>query len=418
LELDPDFAAAHASLAINYRNLGEGKRAEESLKRAFALIGRVSEGERLFISSSYYMEVTREVDKAIETLELWKRTYPRSHVAPNNLGVVYGSETGQYEKALAEYQEAARLNSSSTLVRTNVGIVFLSLNRFGEARAVFEKAISEGMDSMTLRLNLFKVAFIQGDTATVAKQVEWAAGKPEEYRMLNRQSNLAEYLGQLRKARELRGRALDLIRRRKLTGVAASSQANEAVSASLRGDCRTAVEQVRAVLAQSRETAAVCRAAFALAWCGDFAQAQALAGEQAKEHPLDTLLHAAHIPAIQAAIELKRKQPSKVIDLLKRAIPYERAYPGVAYLRGLAHLENGAGKDAAAEFQSILDRKGAHIWSGFFPFAYVGLARAAALAGDTAKSRKTYEDFFALWKDADPDVAILIEARKEYANLK
>jgi predicted Zn-dependent protease len=201
-----------------------------------------------------------------------------------------------------------------------------------------------------------------------------------------------------------------------LKSVVAGLMAGQALEETAWGNCGPVRERTRAALARDRELETLGSGAGALAMCGDAAQAQALVEETAKRFPTDTISNAVGIPLVQATIEWKRNQPAKAIELLKRAAPYERAYTSVPYLRGQAYLEAKSGREAAAEFRKILDHRGA-AWPVLYSLAHVGLARAAALAGDSAGSRKAYQDFFALWKDADPGVPILEEARREYAKL-
>ncbi len=415
VELDPNFAAAYSSMAVAYSNLGERTQAAENYKKAFALLDRVSEGERLAILSLYYSNFTGEVDKAIENNELWKQTYPRVPSPVNNLGVQY-ERNGQLEKALEQYQQALRLAPRSPLFYGNVAAAFVTLNRHHEAKVIAEKARSQGIDSADLHYNLFCAALAERDLAAAARELQWFAGKPEEYQMFSLLALQDELAGQLRNAREHRLRAVELAQRRKLPGLAASITAAAAWTQALTGNCGEARALARAAVAMHPD--ARMTAADTLALCGDTVFPKEVAAELKQERPLDTILSAVSIPRIHVAMELARKQPAKALEWCKSAAPYERSYPGIPYLRGLAYLQARAGPEAAAEFQKILNNKGVSLLLPMYPAAFVGLARGAAMAGDVAKSRRAYQDFLALWKDADPDIPLLVAARQEYARLK
>ncbi len=414
-ELDPKFAAAYSSMAVVYSNLGEQTQAAENYRKAFALLNRVSEGERLSILSLYYSNFTGEVDKAIESNELWKQSYPRVPSPVNNLGVQY-ERSGQLEKALEQYQQALRLAPRSPLFYGNVADAFVSLDRYAEARAIAEKARSQGIDSADLHRTLFEVALAEGDAAAAARELQSFAGKPEEYQMFSLLALQAELAGQFRDGREHRRRAVELAQRRKLPGLAASITAGGAWTQAVTGNCPEARAMARAAVAMHRD--ARLAAADTLALCGDTVLPTELAAELKQERPLDTILNVVTIPRVHAAIEIARKQPAKALEWCKSATPYERSYPEVSYLRGLAYLQGRAGVEAMTEFQKILNHKGVSLLRPTYPAAFVGLARAAAMVGDVAKSRRAYQDFLALWKDADPGIPLLVAARQEYARLK
>jgi len=417
VELDPNFAIAYARMATMYSNLGERERGMEFAKKAFSLVDRVTEHERLYIATRYYSSVTGDMDKTIDGYQAWTRAYPREGPPHTNLGVQYAN-AGQWEKAVDEEQQAILLEPKVAVAYGDLVIDYIRLDRFDEAKAIAEKAFAQKIDSANLHTLLLQLAYIQGDQAGVQREIQWASGRPEEYTFLNTQAAQASYLGQRRAARELSRRASEMARRRKLAAVAATYAGGQASTDALLGSCDLARTEAHAALALvSGDTLPAAGGAIsALAQCGDVAEVEKWAGEVSKLQPTSTLWNAVGLPALRATIELNRDQPAKAIELLQAAVPYERSNVGVLYLRGLAHLRMKHGPEAAVEFQKILDHRGAY-WSAFYPLAYVGLARAAVLAGDTAKAKKAYQDFLALWKDADPDVPTLAEARKEYAAL-
>ncbi|MBI4481367.1 MAG: protein kinase [Acidobacteria bacterium] len=421
VELDPNFAMAYGRLGAVYDNLGEEELAVQYKTEAFQRRDRVSEREKLYISAHYYNTVTGEIEKARETYELWKRTYPRDWTPRNNLAFLY-NRIGRFDKVLEEAGEAVRLYPNHPFPYSNLGWGYLSLNRYEEAKAIFEKAIAQKLESLGTYIGLYVIAFVHGDSAAMEGHAEWAKGKPVEPTMLSVQAAAAAFSGKLRKARGLFQRAVELARRSDFEEVAAGSVAMEALTEAVFGNVRQACDGAAAAVAIGRSREVLAVAAAAQAFSGNAGPAQALVDELGKRFPSDTLLSAVSVPTVRGAIEIHRGNPAKAIELLRAATPYDLGSgPGgftPIYVRSLAHLRAEEGREAAGEFQKILDHRGASPISPLFSLAHVGLARAWALAGDTGKSRRAYQDFFALWKDADPDIPILQEARREYARLR
>jgi tetratricopeptide (TPR) repeat protein len=422
IDLDPNFAVAQARLGVVYGNLGENDLAREYVKKAHSLRDRVSELERLYLEHHYYRIVTGEIDKEIEILELYRRTYPRDFTPSNNLAVAYAF-TGQPEKGLAAAQEAVRLDPNHQLAQFNLAYAYRRLGRWDEARAVCRNAQAQNADSAGCRLVLYGIAFHQGDEAEMRRQVEWARGNAEEYRMRFLEASAAAFRGRFKAARELTREGFDLAMRRGLKQSAGQGLGGLGMREAYAGNAGQARRQVAQALALGRSPERLINAAHILGVSGDTAQALALAEEAGRQVPsTHTLFHTVDLPLARAAIELGRGAPTRALDALKPAVPYERgpfSFYGV-YLRGLAHLEAGQVTEAAADFQKVLDDPGSAppYWipvSG--ALAHLGLARAAVLSGDVVKSRRAYQDFLALWKDADPDLPILIQAKAEYAKL-
>jgi serine/threonine protein kinase/tetratricopeptide (TPR) repeat protein len=418
IELDPNFARAYSSLAIAYSNTGQQQLAIEAEQKAFELRDRTSEFEKLRIASDYYTLVTRDQEKAIEALELLKRTYPRDYGAHNGLAFRYNT-VGRYEQAIEEAREAIRLNPNLWNGYFHLAVALRSLNRFDEAKEIYKQALAQKVDIPSFHASLRTIAFVQGDTAAMQQQLDWARGKPDEQGVLLWQAETTAYLGQLRRARELNQRGVDAQLSRNLKENAARRISLNALSDAVTGNCQQAREGVARASALPRTDVSFSRIGIALALCGELGQAQSLADEYAKQYPKDTLVNAVWLPAIRAAIEIRRNNPAQAIQFLQSATRYDRTgdyWP--EYLRGQAYLAQHAGAEAAAEFQKILDRRGLAPISVLYPLAHLGLARAAMLEGDTTKARKSYQDFFALWKDADEDIPILIEAKKEYEKVR
>jgi len=301
---------------------------------------------------------------------------------------------------------------------------YVRLNRFDEARGVIEQAFAQNIDSALLRYRLYEIAFIQGDAAAMTQQIDWARNGPDGSQAFGLQAEVAAFSGQMREVQEFSRRGSELNQRGNIETAARLTEPDAARNAVL-GSCRQAPENAaqaqilaRALLNNARSNTAVMRP-IALALCGEVGQAQSLANELAKENPKDTAINAFWLPTIRAAIEIRKDNAAGAIQLLQAVGPYEAAtffWPN--YIRALAYLRQKAGREAGAEFQKIIDHRGWDPTSYLYPLAHLGLARAAALTGDVAGSRKAYQDFLALWKDADADLQILIEAKKEYAGLK
>ena len=418
IELDPNFAYAYASLAVQYANTNQPKLAAEYTEKAFALRDRVSELEKLRISAFYHSFVTGEVDKEIEVLETYKATYPRDARAPNNLSDIY-FRTGQFEKSAAEAREAVRLNPNSVVGYANLGQAFISLSRFADSKEVVDQALHQNLDSTYFHSFRYQIAFVDGDTAAMQQQLDWARGKPDEYVALGWQTQTAAFLGQWRRSQDFTRSAIELATRGDAKEVAAQYAVEEALLGAVFGQCSQIKAETSQLPGLERNTPSLTRGALALALCGDAGEAQSIADELTKQYPKGTLLNSLWVPIIRGAVQLNRNNPAEAIQLLETAKGYEAAaefWP--QYLRALAYLRLKSGNEAATEFQKILDNRGQATLSALYPLAHLGLARAATLTGDLSKSRKAYQDFLALWKDADSDLPVLQEAKQEYEKLK
>jgi eukaryotic-like serine/threonine-protein kinase len=290
----------------------------------------------------------------------------------------------------------------------------LKVNRFDEAKAICERALALGIDSPPIHFALLDIAIVQNDAAGIARQAEWARGKPEEAYILAMQAFQTEQVGQWSKGEELLRRAIELARQNKVHGPIGLWLAQFAADRAEMGMCQQVRERTAEALALNRD--AVVFAARALALCGDTSQTEALLSELQKRFPNDTMTNSVLIPVTRAITALKQKQPARALDILRISAPYERASGEVIYVRGVVRLQLRAAADAMADFQNLLDNRGAN--QSWRVLARVGLARAAAQACDTAKSRQAYQDVLALCKDADPDVPLFQEVKKEYAQLK
>ena len=427
IRLDRNFAMAYALLGESYSNLGETSLAAESLRKAYELRERVSEREKLYIESDYYLLVNGDLEKARQAFELFAQTYPRDGNPPTMLGIIYTS-LGQYDKVLAEMREALRLDAGG-INYTNLASSYLYLNRLEEARATAEEAQAKKLDSPSLRFVLYQLAFLQNDAAGMEQQVTWSGGKPGVEDVLQFfAADTAAYSGRLRKARDLSRRAVASAERTEEKETAAGYEAEAALREALFGNADAARQNAAAAVALapgSRDAEAQAALSYALA--GDATHAQSLADDLAKRFPQDTVVQSVWLPTVRAQIEISRKNPARSIELLQAAAPYELGmlswsainsclYP--VYVRAEAYLSAQQGQLAATEFQKILDHRGL-LWNcATGALAHLGLARAYVLQGDTVKAKSAYQDFLALWKGADPDIPILVAAKSEYAKLK
>lgn len=427
IQLDPNFAMAYAMLGTTYHNLGEKLQAAENTRKAHELRGHVSEWEKFYIESHYYHFATGDLEKARQAYELWAQIYPREQVTPTNLGNIYMA-LGQHEKSLSEYRDAVRLSPSDSLSSSNLVLGFIHLNKLEEARRAANDALARNLDSSDLRANIYQLDFLLSERAGMAQQVAWAAGKPgKENIMLYLEAGTAAFSGRLSAARELSGRAATSAANAGEEEMAAGCESAAALWEALYGNVAEARELASGTLAQSNGRDAQFVAALALALIGDSLHAQGLANDLQKRFPEDTVVRFNYLPTLRAQIELAvPKNGTRAVQALAPTLPYELGVPGSVtfwtnlypvYVRGEAYLSAGQGAQAAGEFQKILDWPGVVVNEPIGALAYLGLARGYALQGDTAKARAAYQDFLTLWRDADPDIPILLAAKAESAKL-
>jgi len=419
IEIDPNFALAYADLASALTAILQRDEAAAAATRAFELRERVSEREKYRIAIVYYTNsATGDIESLINEAELWKRTYPRAATPRGYLAVNY-IQLGQFEQAAAEAREVIRLSPNVVGGYMQLGQALTRLNRFDEARAVYQQAMAHKLDSRAVRYGLFHLALVQGDAAAVQQQIEWTQGRPEEFEGLHWQAVRSLFFGQLRQARALNQRASEMARHRNLTEVPADFASIYAHYDAFIGSCRYVRQDVATTLAVSHSYQSLTRSALSLALCGEVAQAESLAGELNSRYPKHTVVNVIQLPAVRAAIELRRGNPEKAVETLQSVSRYAPgSYLFHPYLLGLAYLNQNKNQEAAAEFQKILDHRGQSPTSPIYALAHVGLARASARAGEVAKARRAYEDFFALWKEADADLPVLVEAKREYEQMK
>ncbi len=425
LELDPNMAVAYVSLGIAYSNLGQASLGANNIKKAYELRDRVSEREKYRIASTYHIYVTGELEQAAQVYELWAKSYPQDSIPPGNLGVIY-SQLGQYEKALASNDDSMQLEPYAIGYVNQAGFQ-LALSRFEDAKKTIAQAQKEKFEGDDLHWVMYQTAFLNGDTAEMERQVAWAAGKSgSEDTMLSFQSDTEAYHGRLAKARDLSRRAVDAAVRNDAKEAAALWQVNAALREGEFGNSALASQEVTAALALAPGRDVKIFSALALAQSGEATRARAIVDELEKSYGSQTMMKVYWLPAIRAAIELDANNAKQALVDLEAAAPYELGSPqqlqlGTLYpvwIRGQAYLASHDGNSAATEFQKFLDHRGIVINYPLGALAHLGLARAYAMSGDTAKAKAAYNDFLTLWKDADPDIPILKQAKAEYAKLQ
>jgi len=423
IEIDPNFATAYATLAVVYSNLTHMQKSRDFLKKAYDLRERASERERFYILAHYYGEGTGEIAKQIEVYEQWNGTYRRDTVPLDNLALQY-LRIGLPEKALSASSEALRLDPKDAYSYQILAPAYLALNRYDEAKIIAEQASAQKLDSLGTHVPLFNIAFIRGDRSAMQSELSWASGTSDEPFLLMFMANAECSLGRMKTSRNTFQQARSAATRYGMKEFASTMVAVEAVRDATYGYSDIAHQEALEALRLPGESRARAFAALALAQIGDAGNSQKLADDLSRDFPSDTLLNAVQIPVVRALMDLQRKAPEEAVAVLESAREYEFGFgPNSAnfwpvYIRGLAFLRMQDGTKAAAEFQKILDHRGAAAVNLLYPLARLNLARAYTLQSDTPKARAAYQDFFALWKDADPDIPVLIAAKAEYAKLK
>ena len=424
IDLDPNFALAYAGLSLAYFNLNQAGLAAENATKAYELRDRVSERERYRISTTYYHAVTGELEKATEVYELWSKSYPRDDTPPLNLGVVY-QQLGRYDKAVVETEQAQRL-APTTTGYGNLAFEYIALNRLDDADKVLQRAQSKDFEGLDIRANLYLLSFLRGNSKGMEQQLAWAAGRlGDEDVMLSGQADTEAYYGRLTRAQDYSRRAADVAVRADSKETAALWRAAAGLREAEFGNPAAARHNVDAALSLSSGRDIKLLAALTLARAGDTTNAKKLVEQLKLEKTAstNTMLKFYCLPTIDAAIEISKNNPSQAILDLEATMPYELGGPLMfpylypSWIRGQAYLAANNGTAAAVEFKKLIDHPGIALNQPVASLAHLQLGRAHALAGDAAQATAAYQDFFMLWKDADPDIPILTAAKAEYAKL-
>ena len=420
IELDPTFAMAHAQLSAVYTNTGQSSLAPEFSQKAFELRDRVSERERFFISWRYYRDAIQAWDKALELARSWTAAYPREAFAFNSLGAAL-LRLGQFEASVEPLRQAIRLDSKFIPAYSNLAASLIALDRVAEARQVLQQVFDQRLDFIGARRLSYLLAFLEDDRPAMARELEASTGVGETNAAFGWQAHTSAFAGQVKAAHEQFQRGIQMSHQGNFNEVAAQLTMEDAEMHAILGQCDDARSEVSTGLALNRDNGTLERASRTLALCGAATEAMSITHELEKRFPSATLTIDLAVPVTAAAIAIHRGDPARSLELLEPIRKYDHAsfaefWP--AYLRGQAHLRTRNGAAASAEFRSIVDHPGEVPASVLYPLAHLGLARAASLTNDMAAARQAYQRFLSLWKEADDDLSLLQEARRELSQLR
>ena len=429
IELDPNFALAYARLGLTYAEIGESRTASDHIRKAYELRGRTSEMEKYFISASYHMRVTGNMDKAEQTCQLWAQDYPRAAMPHDFLAGIIYRYLGQYDKAVEEGQKALNLSPHDPIPYFVLGFNYVAVNRLDEAKAVYEQAYERKLDHPFFAVDLYLIAFLQNDAAAMSREVSSSVGKPGlEDELLGLEADTAAYYGRLRSAREFSRRAMNSAEKDGEKGTSEAYAAASGLREALFGNAIEARKVATLSLERSAGRDVEYGTALSLAYAGNDVRARALMENLRKAFPEATIIQFNYLPTLGARLAVSRGAAASALETLRVAAPYElgRVPPGAyvwlalypAYVRGEAYLAARKSRDATTEFDKILSHRGVVANEPIGALAHLQLGRAYAMQGDTAKALAAYKTFLTLWKDADSDIPILKQARAEYAKLQ
>ncbi len=433
IEIDPNFASAYAALGRMYGDIGESVLSAQNTSKAYQLRNRTSDQEKFFISVNYDLQATGNLGRAQQTCDSWKQAYPRAWL-PHGLlsGGIY-PPLGKYEKSAEEAKVALGIDPNFSIGYTNLAVSYMALERMADAESTLQRALDRKLEIPDFFILRYVIAFLKGDKAGLERVVAEAQEKPgADDWMANAAGFVLAYSGHLEEARKMSRRAADLARRAEWRDTEALYATDAAVREALFGNVSTARQRAGDALELSKSRDVEYGAAFALALSGDSSRSRALTEDVSRRFPEDTRVQFTYAPTLRALLALNHSQPSKAVELLQTAPPYEGGIPTEggsefllgagnlypAYVRGLAYLAAHQGAKAAAEFQKILDHRGIVVSDPVGALAHVQLGRAYALSGDKTKAKSAYQDFLTLWKNADPDIPILKQAKAQYAKLQ
>jgi len=430
IETDPKFAMAYASLGRMYDDVGESDLSAASTSKAYELRDRTSANEKFFISASYDMQVTGNLDKAQQTCELWVQAYPRAMIPHAFLSGIIYPVSGKYEKAVEESKRAIELDPDFAIGYNILALSYAYLDRLSEAENTLQRASERKLDIPDFLVERYDLAFLRGDKAGIEREA--ALGQrtsgAEDW-ISDHEAFVLAYSGHLQQAREMSQHAADLAQQSTRRETAALYETGAALREALFGNAPAARRSAMAALELSKGREVEYGAAFALALAADSARSQTLANDLERRFPKDTSVRFSYTPVLRALLALNRDEPSKAVELLQIAVPYELGAPRSsfygffgtfypAYVRGEAYLAAHRGAEAAGEFQKILDHRGIVVSDPIGVLAHLQLGRAYALSGDKTKAKSAYQDFLMLWKDADPEIPIFKRAKVENAKLQ
>jgi serine/threonine protein kinase/Tfp pilus assembly protein PilF len=419
IQLDPNFAMALTALSTVYGNIGESRRSEEYIQRAYNSRDRVTERERLFITFQYDDRITEDELRAIETLEVWKQSFPRDYRPPNALCLVL-SRMGQYSRAIEEGLEAMRRNPAHPFPYSNLAYAYRGVNRYEDAMRVANEAVARKFETLPTRRLLYQLDMIAGREAEAATHLEWAQGRARAFDLIGAEAQVAAYGGRVTSARELYQQTIEMATKGNFHEVASGYAVQFAWMEALYGNAEQARQILEPYLRTPLAPVPRARAATVLALAGKPAEGEALIRPTLQKSATSTLIGGTHLPVADAMIALARQRPAAAADRLRVAIPYELGFVAAlvpAYVRGLALLAQGDGAAASAEFRKVLEHRGVDPFSALLPASQLGLARALQRAGDTAGAGKTYDELLQTWAHADTSIPMFRAAQSERAAL-
>jgi DNA-binding winged helix-turn-helix (wHTH) protein/tetratricopeptide (TPR) repeat protein len=428
-EIDPKFAMAYASLGLMYGSTGESAFATENITKAWQLRDRASDNEKFFITAYYDGRATGNQEKAQQTCETWAQVYPRDATPHAMLaGFIYPA-FGKYEEAAEAAERAIQLGLDFAIGYVNLGYAYVYLDRPVEAEKALQRASDRKIEAPWVSLLRYDLAFMKDDKAGMEREVALARGESgTQDWIFDHAAFVMAYSGHLQEARRKSQRAVDFAQESGHREKAALFETRVALRDAFFGNAPAAKRSAMEALALARNREVQYGAAFALALSGDSSRAQTLANDLEKNFPEDTAVRFSYMPSVRALLALNHGDPAKAIELLQIAVPNELGQPRSAingffgalypvYVRGQAYLASRQDAQAAGEFQRILDHRGTVVSDPISVLAHLQLGRAYALSGDTTRAKVAYHDFLTLWKDADPDIPILKQAKAEYAKL-
>ncbi len=421
VEIDPRFAAAYASLGLMYGSMGETEVGTENTRKAYELRDHASDNEKFFITAYY---------KAQQTCEAWAQAYPREWKPHSFLAGFIYPVLGEHEKAAEEAQKTIELAPDFGVGYALLGSNSLSLDRLGAAEDAVRRASERKIEIPLLALLRYDVAFLKGDSGGMQREVAAARGKSGAEELISdHQAFALAYTGRLQEATKMLRRSSDLAQQAAHREKAAVFETRAALWEAFYGNAPTPEPAAMAALTLAKNREVQYGAAVALAIAGDSSQAQTLTNDLERSFPEDTSVKFNYLPTVRAFLALNHGDPAKAIELLQVAVPYELGQPRSTqtgffgalypiYARGQAYLAARQGAEAAREFQKIVDHPGIMVGDPIGVLAHLQLGRAYTMQGDTTKAKAAYQDFLTLWKDADPDVPVLKQAKAESAKLK
>jgi tetratricopeptide (TPR) repeat protein len=430
VELDPKFAMAYAYMSLEYGSSGSTELATENIRKAYQLAGHVSDNERFFISAYYYGRAVGNQEKARQICEQWAETYPREAFPHAFLAGFIYPVLANFDKGMEEARKGMEMAPDQSIFYLELCAESWSAGRRKDSEEVLRLASERKIETPKLLVCEYDVAFLTDDRDGMEKAVKAAQGNPDAMDwMADAQAFSFAHAGRLKEARVLSHQATELAKQQGDRERAAQFTIKSALWEAFFGNAQEAKQAVASALALANNRELEYAAAIVAGHAGDSKQAQALADRLETEFPEDTSVRFSYLPVIHSIVALNHNDPGRAIDALEPAIPYELGAPrcsvviffGALYpilFRGEAYLAGHKGPEAAREFQKLLDHSGPMVGDPVSVLAHLGLARSYALSGDANNARNQYKEFLAQWKDADPDLPVLHQAKAELARLQ